>query len=481
MKKIISIFCLLGFMICSCKSQKDKIQTRIENAQNSGLLHGAVLCIYQGDTLILTANGMSHFSEKLPNTVNTKFYLASLTKLFTQLAILKLSQESRLVLEAPLSQYLKELPETMKGIPIMSLLNMTSGLPRELNENSENSFVFYDGQNRAWPFLRQSFQKENGKFQLEKSGEMVYSNLGYWLLGAVIEEVTDKDLNTAFEDLIFSPLEIDNSGVLIDGQRDIAIAKGYTLNAKGEYRLTKDVQIAGRYASGGAYSTIVDLTAIALSLEDEGFLREEHRRILFNLKEDALEKGVLHHDKNMELYGNLPGYTNFMILDQQEELLIIALNNIGVSDLNRISTLRKELFRDLEIEEGEEKRGRVVKVIPMDQYPTEDPLALGLLEWVKTIEKGNAEEIFDAINRHSLPGEFSPDDEGWYLLSMAKQKMGNFKIAGFQKDQDGMEGYRIWIKGQGEATLSLAWYPFKEHPDKVELLHIEPIDFPYWE
>lgn len=106
-----------------------------------------------------------------------KFRIASLTKIFTQLALLRLSDQGLLDLDAPLSDYRPGLGSSWADqVTVRQLLSFRSGLPREWEGDPETSGVSFDAGGLAGPFL-------DGLAAIGPSVEpgtrTQYSNLGY--------------------------------------------------------------------------------------------------------------------------------------------------------------------------------------------------------------------------------------------------------------------------------------------------------------
>ena len=95
---------------------------------DQGLFSGTVLVAKEGNILLCKAYGMANYELDVPNTVDTKFKLASITKQFTAMAIMQLQEMGKLDVQDPLSKYIPDYPNGDK-ITIHHLLTHTSGIP----------------------------------------------------------------------------------------------------------------------------------------------------------------------------------------------------------------------------------------------------------------------------------------------------------------------------------------------------------------
>lgn len=138
------------------------------------------------------SNGYTDIAKRHPVDDESVFAVFSVTKTFTALAILQLFEKGRIAMNAPVSQYLSDLPAE-NGITVMHLLTHTAGLANPLPINwihtlSEHSS--FDRNEFFKPIIRKSMKgaKPGKRFR--------YSNIGYILLGQVIESVSGMSYET---------------------------------------------------------------------------------------------------------------------------------------------------------------------------------------------------------------------------------------------------------------------------------------------
>ena len=146
--------------------------------------------------------------DKVPMTLKSPMMIYSATKVITAAAILKLVDQGRLTLDDTLEQYLPSIP--YPGISLRHVLTHSSGIPNPIMGNfyvhSEAEVGTFDKQSLLKDVLR-----DNPGLQFPAGSDFDYSNLGYALLGEVIESVSNKSYEQYIEEEILKPLMIENN------------------------------------------------------------------------------------------------------------------------------------------------------------------------------------------------------------------------------------------------------------------------------
>ena len=237
----------------------------LESSTATHTFSGVVSIRQQGRVLYERATGYADKSNKIANTKDTRFGIASGTKFFTALAIGKLIATQKLSFSTKLKDCLEiDFPRYSPEITIRHLLTHTSGIPDYLDEekitDSEDFFV-----SRPWYELKgprdylNVFPDEAMKFP---PGERFsYSNGGYILLGIVIEEVTGTSYQEYVEQTIFKATGMNRSGYFAFNQLPEQTAFGYIEKEGGWRTNIYNLPVIGA-SDGGAYTTVDDLAAL---------------------------------------------------------------------------------------------------------------------------------------------------------------------------------------------------------------------------
>jgi CubicO group peptidase (beta-lactamase class C family) len=226
---------------------------------------GVVSIRRHGEVLYERAAGYADRSNKIANSLDTRFGIASGTKFFTSLAVGKLIAAGKLSLSTKLQDCLTlNFPQYSPEITIRHLLTHTSGIPDYFDEEKFEDFDNFSV-SRPWYELKGPrdylavFPDEPMKFQ--PGARFSYSNGGYILLGVVIEELTGLSYQQYVEQAIFQAIGMKRSGYFAFNQLPEQTALGYIEEAGGWRTNIYNLPIVGA-SDGGAYTTADDLVTL---------------------------------------------------------------------------------------------------------------------------------------------------------------------------------------------------------------------------
>lgn len=165
----------------------------------SAIVFDAKSILWQGDY------GFSDKDRKIAVTSGTQYQIGSLTKLMTAAAIMQLHEQQRLSIDDPVSRYLTDFPLGNcyggKSIKIRDLLTHESGLP--------NSYWPDFWTQSSWRGVYQKLDCTLVPFHPNTTQH--YSNMGFTLLGNIIEQVTGDTYENYMRKAIFEPLQMRNT------------------------------------------------------------------------------------------------------------------------------------------------------------------------------------------------------------------------------------------------------------------------------
>ena len=221
----------------------------------AGLFNGSVLVAENGKVILRKGYGSADFEWQIPNTPETKFRLGSITKQFTATLILQLVNEGKLTTAAKLADVLPYYRKDTGGrITIEHLLTHTSGipsytgLPNFMSEVSRN------------PYEVRAFVEKycSGDLEFEPGSTFRYNNSGYFILGAIVEQIAGKKYEQVLKERIFDPLGMASSGYDMPRTLLPKRAHGYTQRLSGVINADY-LDMSLPYAAGSLYSTVDDL------------------------------------------------------------------------------------------------------------------------------------------------------------------------------------------------------------------------------
>ncbi|MUT64641.1 serine hydrolase [Paenibacillus sp. NEAU-GSW1] len=260
-----------------------KIVSLFEDYYEQHHFSGTGLIKSREEVIFAGAYGWAHRGFKVPNQMDTMFDTASVTKLFTAVAILQLVDKGKLKLEDRIADLI-DLSGTKisADITLAHLLTHTSGIADDADEELGESYeaLFVDKPNysirNCIDFIPQFAYKEP-KF---KAGTNVsYNNCAYVLLGLAIEKVTDQAYRDYVVQNIFQPIGMRNTSFAAKDEGDVAVAEGYSAvhNENNEVVWKKNIYSFPPIgtADGGAFTTVGDLDLFVRALVDGKLLSSE--------------------------------------------------------------------------------------------------------------------------------------------------------------------------------------------------------------
>lgn len=312
-------------------------------------LPGIVVGVVSGDDLVW-ARGFGHADVEANRVMatNTRFRMASHSKLFTATAIMQLREEGKLRLDDPVVEYLpwftyQSASDDDPPITIEHLLTHSSGLPREASSHWTD-FDFPSAEE-----VRALMPDRVAPFSPEVRWK--YSNLAYSIAGLVIEEVSGLSWAEYLQQHIFDPLGMTASSVDLP---DPMMATGYGRRMPdGSRQVFPFVDARGMGAATGLTSTVEDMARFVSAQFRDGprggdhllstaSLREMHRvRMLETTWTRGQGIGFSVQRRNGTLYvghgGGYPGYTTNTTIQLDSEVGVIVLTNTNDSNPSQIA------------------------------------------------------------------------------------------------------------------------------------------------
>lgn len=221
---------------------------------------GSVLIAQREETLLATGCGMADRENGRKWTPRTISTIGSITKQFTGAAILALSEDGRLSVGDPITKYFENVPADKQSITLHHLLTHSSGIV-DLAELGDHDPIGRE------EFVRRALEQD---LAFPPGEGYEYSNAGYSLLGAVIEQVTGGSYEAFVRERLLLPAGMKDTGYILAGFEDQRLAQGYRAGEKWGTVLERPMADDGPYwvlrANGGIHSTAEDMHRWALHL-----------------------------------------------------------------------------------------------------------------------------------------------------------------------------------------------------------------------
>jgi len=237
---------------------------------------GSVLLAKDGKVLLTVAVGQANRDFKAANTVDTKFNLGSMNKMFTSVAILQLAEQGKLSLDDNLAKHLDSSwlsQDILDRVTIRQLLNHTSGLGSYFNEIFERtSRSHFRVVNDYKPLV------VGETLAFEPGTQQRYSNTGMLIAGAIIEKASGGDYFEYIRQHVTGPAGMTNTDCYQLDRVNDNLAVGYErlLGPEGtQYFNNIFAHVFRGGPAGGGYSTVTDLLRFDQALRGGKFLKQE--------------------------------------------------------------------------------------------------------------------------------------------------------------------------------------------------------------
>lgn len=263
----------------------------------------AALIVQDGEVVFEEYMGYANLQDSTRVDKNTSFPIASLTKIFSGVLMMKLVEEGKISLETSINQYLKK-----------SSLDDSISIEHVLTHTSQG-----------------------------EPGQNFYYSYRFGALTPVIEKASDEDIKAAVSSLIFQPANMSSSWFLTDSLE----TKKHKQEFAHPYLFNDSTQSGpieyGVSASAGIVSTARDLAKFSQALDDTTLISDSSKQVLFSTLKEGLPYG--HGIFNQKFgehqiqwgYGQYDAYSSlFLKVPEKKITLVLLANSNLMSDPARL-------------------------------------------------------------------------------------------------------------------------------------------------
>ncbi len=272
--------------VAAAISDKERAQRFLDYVTHLGahdLFSGAVLIARNGTVLGQRAVGMASHEHDVPNTPETRFNVASLTKSWTATAVVRLIERGRLGFDTALDDLVTRAEGGFdRRIEIRHLLSNTSGLGDYFGPAFDGTPKDRIRSIDDFLALARSFEPS-----FDPGSRWSYSNIGIMLLGKVIERLMGQGYHEALRDLVLDPAGMTGAGFphLDEINPGCASGYGFRWTDEGPVRINALHSWAVRGAPDGcAFATVRDIWAFAEAFRSGRLVSPEHVRLMTSAK-----------------------------------------------------------------------------------------------------------------------------------------------------------------------------------------------------
>ncbi len=318
------------------------LQTKLQQDADAGQFSGAVLLAKNGKPIFEHAYGMADRERKLPNTLDTRFRIGSMNKMFTAVAVLQLAQAGKLKLDAPFGTYLTDYPnkELASTVTLHQLLTHTGGTGDIFGPDFD--------QHRNELKTLQDYVKLYGNRAAEfpPGSKWEYSNYGFILLGLVVEKVSGQPYYDYVNTHVYEVAGMKDSGSEPEDKTVANRSVGYTKPpGSKDWQPNTDTLPYRGTSAGGGYSTVGDLLRFANALQQHKLLDAQYTELLTTGKVDegfgryayGFEDKVVNGIRCFGHGGGAPGMNGDLQICPAPGYVVAVLANLDPPAARRIS------------------------------------------------------------------------------------------------------------------------------------------------
>lgn len=386
------IFCALLLLNVGCAQHHAGSDSVSESAELNGKIDalfvdwnkashpGGVVGVYkEGELIYNRAFGLASIEYDVPNTLQTRFNIASVSKQFTAYAILLLEQQGKLSLDDDIRLYLPEVPKYDQTVTVKHLIQHTNGL-RSLHAILGMAGWRFDDRRTHDDLMRVITQGNSLSF--EPGSEYMYSNTGFIFAAMIIERVTETTFRTWMQENVFDAFEMQNTFVSDD--IDEVLLNAASSYAVADEKIQRVAPYWEYYGSGNIYTTTADLLQWAQNfslsnLNGQSLFKEMTQNGVLNSGEKIDHGlGVFSEDyrghRLIQHGGAIGGFRSRLDVLPEQDIQIAVLTNFNQSDVVSSVNSIKDILLNLDPEELNTQR---------EEAPVETPISQSLDELSK--------------------------------------------------------------------------------------------------
>lgn len=255
------------------QGRAEQVKACADGRAAAGKFSGVVMVAFEGAPMASAAYGVADPEFGKSNTLETRFETGSMPKMFTAVALGQLVESGKVGFHDTLGQHLEGLPPEIARVTLHQALTHSSGLGNYLNRAN---VPVIQSATRAMDLVPAAV---GTGLSFTPGSEWQYSNAGFVLVGAVVEQVSGQAFSAYVREHILTPAGMTETN--LDGPTaDSAI--GLRVREGEPDPIPVKTPWTGRFSpAGGAFSTAADMTRFLEALRTDRLLRRETREVIW--------------------------------------------------------------------------------------------------------------------------------------------------------------------------------------------------------
>ncbi len=344
-------------------------EVAITQAMLEGQIPSMTIAVVKGDEVVWSNGyGYANVWARTPAVPSTVYLIGSTFKAMSTVALLQQMEEGMFELDEPVNDYLGSLRirNEFKDKPVSfrHLLTHTSGMPESFNP--------YPVWGDAAPPSIESFLANSLRVESPPGEKVVYSNLGFTLVGYLVQEMAEMDFRKVIKKQIFKPLEMESTA--FDPTPDMIerLAIPYIVDPSTGSMVPTERLKATEWPAGIVYGSVLDMANWLIVNLNDGIFKGRHLigvetlSLMHTRQYDHLKgriKGLWGGDeagfglawwtdiRNGEAYfahsGSVSGYTAFLQGNKNKRIGVVILSN-GNSAHKHLIKLADQIMEKME-------------------------------------------------------------------------------------------------------------------------------------
>jgi CubicO group peptidase (beta-lactamase class C family) len=332
------------------------VQSELQRQSIPGL---ALVVQRNGQVVYAKGYGYASLEQAIPATTEQRFQIGSITKQFVAAAVMLLVEDGKMALDDQIGKYLGAVPAEWQAITVRQILTHTSGLPKDVADAVYDQSVTHG----AYSSAQMLAILESYKPLTEPGKAYAYSNIGYEVMGLIVEKASGMFFGDYLQQRIFTPLGMSTARAIGFGSRS-GVASGYVMKNGKPALLDIEGLPAGQQSwyltgAGGIEMSAADLAKWDASLSTEKILKKSSLDQIWT--PGALVQAgegytiryglgwfLSDYNGHPKVYhsGGMPAFTTDYLRYTNDKLSVIVLTNLGdgSSDPETISRAVANLY-----------------------------------------------------------------------------------------------------------------------------------------
>ena len=315
---------------------KAKLDQFFDRLAEKNKAMGSLTIAKDGNVLYSRAIGYSQINgtERKPLTAANRFRLGSITKMYTATMILQLVEEGKLKLTDTLDKFLPQVPNAGK-ITIAQILSHRSGIPNVRRERDAQKKVstIPMGKDEMLALIVKATP------DFEPDTKQSYSNSGYFLLGLILEKITDKSCAEALEERITSKIGLKDT-YLTTGNIDVNKNEALTyIHFGGDWKPVTETHPTILFSAGAIVSTPGDMAKFIQALFEGKLVSRETLDQMKTMRDSEGYGMVTFTFAGKTFYGHTGGADNYgawLAYEPEEKLAVAYTTNAKIYPVKNI-------------------------------------------------------------------------------------------------------------------------------------------------